>query len=94
MIHLTSIALILDEETMTFYLAGTDGEPSHKLDLDYRDATNNENISEEDMNLINYHGEIYEAQQEYEEAIQEAKKDYLKNVSIIVNYYRTFKGIR
>ena len=94
MIHLTSIGMILDEETMTFYLAGPDGEPSYKQDLDYRDATNNEDISEEDMNLINYHGEIYEAQQEYKEANLEAAKDFNKSVSIIVNYYRTFKGIR
>jgi len=94
MIHLTSIGIILDEETMTFYLAGPDGEPSYKQDFDYRDATNNEDISEEDMQTVNYYGELHEAQQEYEEAIQEAKKDYIKNVNIITNYYRSFGGIR
>jgi len=46
------------------------------------------------MNLINYHGELHEAQQDYEEAIQEAKKDYHKSVSIITNYYRSFGGIK
>lgn len=86
--------MILDEETMTFYLAEKDGEPSHKLDFDYRDATNKEDISKDDMNLINYYGELHEAQQDYEEAIQEAKKDYDKSVSIITNYYRSFGGIR
>ena len=86
--------MILDEETITFYLAGPDGEPSYKLNFDYRTATDNEDISEEDMNLINYYGELHEAQQEYEEAIQEAKKDYDKNVNIITNYYRSFGGIR
>jgi hypothetical protein len=86
--------MILDEETMTFYLAGTDGEPSYKQDLDYRAITYNEGISKEDMQTVNYYGELHEAQQEYEEAIQEAKKDYLKNVNIITNYYRSFGGIR
>jgi hypothetical protein len=94
MIHLTSIGMILDEETMTFYLAGTDGEPSYKLEFDYRTATDKEDISEEDMQTVNYYGELHEAQQEYEEAIQEAKKDYIKNVNIITNYYRSFGGIR
>ena len=94
MIHLTSIALILDEETMTFYLAGTDGEPSYKQDFDYRTITDNEDISKEDMQTVNYYGELHEAQQDYQEAIQEVKKDYLKNVNIITNYYRSFGGIR
>ena len=94
MIHLTSIGMILDEEKMTFYLAGTDGEPSHKLEFDYRTATDKEDISEEDMQTVNYYGELHEAQQEYKEAILEAKKDYIKNVNIITNYYRSFGGIR
>lgn len=94
MIHLTSIGIILDEETMDFFLAGENGEPSHKIDIDYRDATNKEPISEEDINIVNYYGELYEAQQEYKEAIQEAMKDYIKNVNIITNYYRSFGGIR
>ena len=86
--------MILDEETMDFFLAGNNGEPTWPLDIDYRTAIDKEKISKEDMNLINYYGELYEAQQEYEEAIQEAKKDYLKNVNIITNYYRSFGGIR
>jgi hypothetical protein len=97
MIHLTSIGIILDEETMEFYLAGENGEPSHKLDissLDYRDLTDKEDISEEDMNFINYYGELYEAKLDYKIALHEAKKDYLKNVNIITNYYRSFGGIR
>ena len=89
MIHLTSIGLILDEETMRFFLAGDDGEPTWKLDIDYRTA-----IDKEDMNLINYYGELYEAQEEMEEAIQEAKEQYHKSVSIITNYYRSFGGIK
>lgn len=94
MIHLTSIQMILDEETMDFFLAGNNGEPTWPLDIDYRTAIDKEEISKEDMNLINYHGEIYEAQQEYKEAIQEAMKDYDKSVKIITNYYRSFGGIR
>jgi hypothetical protein len=86
--------MILDEETMTFYLAGTDGEPSYRKYFDYRDAYSFEDISEEDMNLINYYGELHEALQEYEEALEEAKKDYVKNLNIITNYYRSFGGIR
>jgi hypothetical protein len=30
--------MILNEEKMTFFNAGENGEPSYKLDLDYRDA--------------------------------------------------------
>lgn len=86
--------MILDEETMDFFLAGNNGEPTWPLDIDYRTAIDKEDISKEDMNLINYYGELHEAQQEYEEAIQETKKDYLKNVNIITNYYRSFGGIR
>ena len=86
--------MILDEETMDFFLAGNNGEPTWPLDIDYRTATNNEEISKEDMNLINYYGELHEAQQEYEEAMKDAKKDYHKNVNIITNYYRSFGGIR
>lgn len=94
MIHLTSIGLILDEETMRFFLAGDDGEPTWKLDIDYRTAIDKEDISKEDMNLINYYGELYEAQEEMEEAIQEAKEQYHKSVSIITNYYRSHGGIK
>lgn len=94
MTHLTSIGLILDEETMTFYLADTDGGPSYKLDFDYRTATDNEDISEEDMRTINYYGELYEAKEDYEEEISEIKKRYNINVSIIKNYYRSFGGIK
>ena len=86
--------MILDEETMDFFLAGNNGEPTWHFDIDYRTAIDKEDISEEDMNLINYYGELHEAQQEYEEAIQEAKKDFDKNVNIITNYYRSFGGIR
>ena len=46
--------MILDEETMDFFLVGNNGEPTWPLDIDYRTATNNEEISKEDMNLINY----------------------------------------
>lgn len=94
MIHLTSIGIILDEESMDFYLAGENGEPSHKLDIDYRDAINNEHISEGDINLVYYYGELHEAQLDYEAVIQEAKEDYYKSVKIITNYYRSFRGIR
>lgn len=94
MIHLTSIGLILDEETMRFFLAGNNGEPSWPLDIDYRTAIDKEDISKEDMNLINYYGELHEAQEEMEEAIEEAKKQYHKSVSIITNYYRSFGGIK
>ena len=86
--------MILDEETMDFFLAGNNGEPTWPLDIDYRTAIDKEDISKEDMNLINYYGELHEAQQEYEEAIQDAKKDFDKNVNIITNYYRSFGGIR
>ena len=94
MIHLTSIGIILDEETMDFYLAGENGEPSYMVNLDYRTITDNEDISEEDMQTVNYYGELHEALQEYEEALEEAKKDYVKNLNIITNYYRSFGGIR
>jgi hypothetical protein len=94
MIHLTSIGLILDEETMTFYLAGENGEPSFKGEYDYRTATDVEDISKEDMNIINYYGELHEAREEMEEAIEEAKKQYHKSVSIITNYYRSFGGLK
>jgi len=94
MIHLTSIGMILDEDNMEFYLSGESGELYHKLDIDYRDVTDKEDISEKDMNLINYYGELYETKADYEETLYEAKKDYHKNVSIITNYYRSFKGIR
>lgn len=94
MIHLTSIGLILDEETMRFFLAGEDGEPTWKLDIDYRTAIDKEDISKEDMNLINYYGELHEAREDYEAEIAEAKRDYEKNVSIIKNYYRSHGGIK
>jgi len=94
MIHLTSIALILDEETMTFFLAGENGEPSYKLEFDYRTATDNEDISEEDIRTINYYGELHEAQEEMQEAIEEAKEAYYNSVKIITNYYRSFGGVK
>jgi len=94
MTHLTSVGLILDEETMTFFLAGDNGEPSYKLEFDYRTATDNEDISEEDMRTINYYGELHEAQEEMEEAIEEAKKTYYDAVKIITNYYRNFGGVK
>ena len=94
MTHLTSIGLILDEETMTFYLAGEDGEPSYKLDFDYRSAKDNEDISEEDMRTIDYYGELHEAQEEMQEAIREAKEAYNESVKIITNYYRRFRGVK
>jgi len=94
MIHLTSIALILDEETMTFFLAGENGEPLFKLEFDYRTATDNEDISEEDMRTINYYGELHEAKEEMEEAIEEAKEAYYNSVKIITNYYNSFGGVK
>ena len=94
MTHLTSVGLILDEETMTFYLTGENGEPSYKLEFDYRTATNNEDISEEDMRTINYYGELHEAKEEMEETIEEAKEAYHNSVKIITNYYRSFGGVK
>lgn len=94
MIYLDSLGLILDDEKMVFYLADANFNPSIKLDYDYRTVMGKAPISEEDMRTVNYYGELYEAKEDMDDAIEEAKEVYRDALKVIKSYYKNFKIIK